>query len=135
MDPTCVTEKKCVSQASQKPINRPGWWKGKLALVQMPATEGGGGRIAVQRPPPPPTTPNCSNKQGVRAFIDRVRGRGYVQKQHSQLTVTFKLVTTGLTSLILVALSTVNLRFQGPFAPISLRSVLRIMAASVLSTV
>ena len=30
--------------AAQKPINSPGWWEGKLALFQMPAT--GGGRAA-----------------------------------------------------------------------------------------
>ena len=58
-----------------------------------------------------------------------------MQEQHSQLTITFKLVITGLTSLFLVALSTVNLQFQGPFVPISLWSVLRIMAAYVLGTV
>ena len=27
--------------APQKPINRPGWWKGKFALFQMPATGNG----------------------------------------------------------------------------------------------
>ena len=26
--------------ATQKPINRPGWWKGKFTLFQMPATGG-----------------------------------------------------------------------------------------------
>ena len=41
-----------------------------------------------------------------------------MQEQHSQLTITFKLVITGLTSLFLVALSTVNVQFQGPFVPI-----------------
>lgn len=40
-----------------------------------------------------------------------------MQKQHSQLTVIFKLVIAGLTSLILVSLSTVNLRFQGHLSP------------------
>jgi len=30
--------------AAQKPIDIPGWWEGKLALFQMPAT--GGGRVA-----------------------------------------------------------------------------------------
>ena len=51
--------------AAQKPVNRPGWWKG--ALFQMPAI--GWGKMADICPKadsPPP------NKQGVRAFIDRV---------------------------------------------------------------
>ena len=26
---------------AQKPVNRPGWWKGKFALFQTPATGGG----------------------------------------------------------------------------------------------
>ena len=29
--------------AALKPINRPGWWKGKLALFQMSETGGRGG--------------------------------------------------------------------------------------------
>ena len=37
--------------ATQKPINRPGWWKEKFALFQMLATEAGGGwQMFVQRP-------------------------------------------------------------------------------------
>ena len=51
-----------------------------------------------------------------------------MQKQQSSVTVTFKLVVTGRTSIILVVLGTVNLQFQGPFVPISLRPVLRIVA-------
>ena len=37
-----VTERVCKVQllATQKSINRPGWWKGKFALFQMPATRG-----------------------------------------------------------------------------------------------
>ena len=27
--------------AAQKPINRPGWWKGKVALFQMPVMRRG----------------------------------------------------------------------------------------------
>ena len=65
--------------ASQKPINRPDWWKGKFVLFQMPAI-GGGEWTPVSRATPP--TPH--DKQGVRAFVDRVAG-GYMQKQHSQL--------------------------------------------------
>ena len=57
-----------------------------------------------------------------------------MQKQHSTfLTVIFKLVISGLTSIILVVLGTVIL--QGPFVPISLWLILRIVAALVLRTV
>ena len=59
---------------------------------------------------------------------------GYMQKQHSTfLTVIFKLVISGLTNIILVVLGTVIL--QGPFVPISLWLILRIVAALVLRTV
>ena len=51
-----------------------------------------------------------------------------MQKQQSSVTVIFKLVVTGQTSIILVVLGTVNLQFQGPFVPISLRPILRIVA-------
>ena len=62
-------------------------------------------------------------------------GGGYMQKQQSALTVTFRLVTGGLTSVILVVLGTVNLQFQGPFVPISLRLIFTIVAASVVGAV
>ena len=39
---SCVCEL-CLP-AAQTPINSPGWWKGKFALFQMPAT--GGERVA-----------------------------------------------------------------------------------------
>ena len=51
------------------------------------------------------------------------------------LTVIFRLVISGLTSIILVVLGTINLQFQGPFVPISLCPTLRIVAARVLGTV
>ena len=38
--------------AVQKPTNRPGWWKGKAAVFQMPAAVGGGeggGRLSSPR--------------------------------------------------------------------------------------
>ena len=48
-----VTERVCRVQlvATQKSINRLGWWKGKFALFQMPATGrvGWGGQMSVQR--------------------------------------------------------------------------------------
>ena len=89
-----------------------------------------GWQPSVQRPTQP------SDKQAVRAFIDKVVGVGgqHAETAPSSLTVRFKLVISGLTSIILVVVGTVNLQFQGPFVPISLQSVFRIVAAQVLGT-
>ena len=106
---------------------------GKFALSQMPATgEGGGGRHLFKgqlstRPPP------C---QAVGKSFYRQSGGGggggtYMQKQHSHL----ESVVSGLTSIILVVLGTVYLQFQGTFVLISLRSILRTVAAQVLGKV
>ena len=46
-----------------------------------------------------------------------------------------KVVISGLTGMISIILGAVNLQFQGPFVPISLQSVLRIVASHVLDTV
>ena len=58
-----------------------------------------------------------------------------MQKPHVALIVVFKLVISGLTSVIVSVLGTVNLQFQGPFVPISLWPVLGIVAGIVLGTV
>ena len=50
-----VTESGVHLVVTQKPIKRPGWWKGKFVLLWMPATWGsGGGWMPVQRPIPGP---------------------------------------------------------------------------------
>ena len=54
-----------------------------------------------------------------------------MQKQQSSLIVILKLVISGLTSIILIVLGTVNHQFQGLFVPILLRPVLRTVAAYV----
>ena len=59
-----------------------------------------------------------------------------MQNQHSSiLTVILKLVISGLTSIILIVLGTVNLQLQGQFVPIFLKPVLRIVAVYVMATV
>ena len=116
--------------ATQKPIKKPGWWKGKFALFQMPATGGGDQRPTPSVPPP--------TSKGVRAFIDRAGGTGLLaETAQSSLTVIFKLVIRGLTScfiltkmIILAVSGAVNLQFQGPFAPIYLQPVLRMQLIS-----
>ena len=73
---------------------------------------------------------------GARCFIERSGGGLlHAETAQSSLTVIFKLVTSGLTSIILVVLGTVILQFQGPFVPISLHPVLGIVAAHILGTI
>ena len=74
------------------------------------------------------------DKQRVRAFIDRGRGL-HAEIAWSSLTVVFRLVIGGLTSIILVVLDMVNLQFLGRFVSISLKPTLGIMAAYVMGTV
>ena len=57
-----------------------------------------------------------------------------MQKEQSALAVILKLVISGLTSVILIVLGTVSVQFQGPLVPISLKLVLRIVAAYVVAT-
>ena len=57
-----------------------------------------------------------------------------MQKQQSAPTAIFILLTS-LVSVILVVSSIVSLLFQRPFVPISLRPILRIVAAFLVGTV
>ena len=99
--------------------------KENLLYFRCQKLGGGGWQARVQRP---------DDKQGVRAFIDRV-GAGL----HTETAVIsnshLHLVVRGLTGSILVVLATVNLHFRGTLVPMSLRSVLRVVAARVLGTV
>ena len=96
----------------------------------MPATLSVGGKTSVQRLTPPQLTTN-----GARASIDRSRGQLQAETAQLAWTVIFKLVVSGLTSIILIVLGTVNLQFWGALVPISSWSILRIVAAHVLGTV
>ena len=51
----------------------------KVCFISDVGNLGRGWQTSVQRPTPHP------DKQGVRAFLDRVRGGGYMQKQLSHL--------------------------------------------------
>lgn len=69
-------------------------------------------------------------------LLEREVGGGlHAETTQSALTVTVQLGIGGLSSSILVVLSTVNLSVQGPFAPLLLRPVLRTLAAYVLGAV
>ena len=67
--------------------------------------------------------------------MHRWRGVAACRGVASSLTVILKFFMGGLTSVILVVLGTVNLQFQGPFVPISLRLIFTIVAASVVGAV
>ena len=90
---------------------------------------GGGDWTSAQRLIPPHWQP-----VGQELFIDRSR-RIQAETAQSSLKVIFKVVISGLTSVILVVLGTVNLQFQDPFVSISLRPVLGIAAGYVMDTV
>ena len=62
-------------------------------------------------------------------------GALHAETAQPSLTVISKVVISGLTGMILIILRAVNLQFQGPFVPISLQSILRIVASQVLDTV
>ena len=63
-----------------------------------------------------------------------MEGGGYMQKQYGWLTVTLKLVISGLTSGILTVLSAVDLRLQDWFVSSPLRPLLRIVTAHVTAS-
>ena len=73
--------------------------------------------LSVQRLTP------TTNNQWVRAIVDR-RRRLHAKTTQSALTVIFKLVISGLISVMLVVLGTVNLLLQDQFVSISLRPIL-----------
>ena len=92
--------------AAQKPISRPGWWKGKFALFQMPATEGRGWWTSVQRltyPVPQQAVDESIYRQSGEGGEVTCRNSTVISNSHLQLVI------SGLTSIILVVLGTVNL--------------------------
>ena len=87
-----------------------GRWKGKFPLFQVPATGvvlGGGESTDIC---PKAGSPTLTSRE-LRAFIDRVGGGLHAETAQSSLTVIFELVISGLTSIILMVLVTVNLQF------------------------
>ena len=79
---------------------------------------GSGLQTSFQRP----TSPS-GNQWGKSFYRQKWNGGGGLRAKIavSSLTVIFKLVISGLTSVILVVLDIVNFQFQGPFVPISLQ--------------
>ena len=93
-----------------------------------------GGHLSKGWLPPPPSPHTHMATSGARAFIARRRGL-HAETAQPALTVIFRLVISGLTSVILIVLGTVSLQFQGPLVPISLWPVLSIVTAHVLGIV
>ena len=89
--------------APQKPVKRPGWWKGKFALFWIPAM-GSWGRL-LSKGWLSPCHPH--DTQWARTFIDRGRGL-HAKTTQSALTDILNLVIGSLTSLILTVLSSVS---------------------------
>ena len=108
----------------QLPISRPDWWKGRFAFFRISAGTREGrclskGQLSALKI-------NCA-----RAFLTRVGGWGglHAETAQSALTVIFRLIIGGLTSLILIV--QLILQFQGQFVSMSLRPVLGTVAAYV----
>ena len=90
----------------------------------------GEGGVCPKADSPPPLT---SKRESLYRHGE---SRGpHAESAQSALTVSFRLVIAGLTSMILVVLATVNLQFPGALVSISLRPVLGIVAAHALGTV
>ena len=81
--------------ASQKLINKPGWWKGKLVLFQKPAT-GDRGRVAYICPKANSASALTSSVEGI---YRQSCGGFHAERAQSSLTV---MVISGLTSITLV---------------------------------
>lgn len=78
--------------------------------------------------------PTSHHNQWARAFIHEVR-RLHAETHSHLWQLSWNWLCGGLTSVILLVLSTVPLQFQGWFVPTSLRPVLRIVAAYVMAIV
>ena len=81
-----------------------------------------------------PTAISPSYSQWARAFIDSWRELCTSTAQSARIVI-LKLVPSGLTSIILIVLSTVSLQYQGQFVPHFLRQILRIVAAYAMAMV
>ena len=91
--------------AALKPIKRQAWWKVCFILEARKWWLEVGGWTPVRRSAPLPGQP-------VGKSFDKHREGLHAETAQSALTVILKLVTGGLTSIILIVLSTVSLQFQ-----------------------
>ena len=99
--------------ATLKPIKSQAWWKVCFILEAGKWWLEVGGWTPVRRLAPLPGQP-------VGKSFDKHREGLHAETAESALTVILKLVTGGLTSVILIVLSTVSLQFHNRFVPIFL---------------
>ena len=81
-------------------------------------------------------SPNPQQAEGESFYRQSVCVGGlHAEMAQSTLTLIFTLVSSGLASIILIVLGTVNLQFQGQVVSNSLRPVLGTVAAYVMAIV
>ena len=102
----------------------------KVCFISDAGNLWGGWQTSVQRPTPHP------DKQGSESFYRQSQGWGAPCRNSAVISDSHpELVISGLSSILLVVVGTVDLQFRGVLVPISLRSILRIVAAQVLGAV
>ena len=104
---------------------------GRESLLYLDVGNVRGGQQCLSKGWPPSSAPDS---QCTRAFL----GWGWglqAERVQSALIVILKSVISSLTSITLIVLSTVNLKFQGKFVPIFSRPFLKIVAAYIMATV
>ena len=129
----CNQKWRCGCPPTQKLINSQGWWKGKFALFWMPATWGQRGGARQGRTPGQRPTPLLQWQSVAKSFYRQRKGamcRNSTVSSDSHLEIGHAVVWSAS-----FWLSSVNLQFEGRFVPVSLRPVLRIVAAYVMATV
>ena len=117
---------------TQKPIKMQGWWKGKLALFWRRATWG---RMdSCPEAESHPALPHW-HSVGQNFYSRRRRCIGREKRLHVETAPSsYNWSCSGLISVILIVSKAVSFQFQGQFIPVSLRPVLRIVAAYVMAT-
>ena len=118
-----------------KPIlERQGWWKKILLYVRGQQLGRRVGRLMSKGWFPPLTISGQELLKGVSGVYRWWKGATYrnsIISSDNRLEVGHAVVWS---SIILIVLSIVDLQFQGRFVPVSLRPVLRIVAAYVMAT-
>lgn len=119
-----------------KPIlERQGWWKKSLLYVRGQQLGRRVGRLMSKGWLPPLT---ISGQELLKGSFRGMQGEagGYMQKEHSSADSHLEIDHVVVwSSIIMNVLGTVNFQFEGPFVPIPLRPVLRIVSAHVTATV
>ena len=97
--PVCLCRRTQVwLRAAQKPLKRPGWWKGKFTLFWMQATGGGGEAGHLSKGQLPALTSGGKS-------LYRQREGAICETAQSSLTVILKLVISDLASVVLIKCS------------------------------